>query len=84
MIEKVRGFITSSKMVEEDLNISKEAITMILHENFIKTRVCTKFILHALTDGPKWVPVNHSREVVAAARNYPKFPRSIVTNDGML
>ncbi|KAG5346605.1 SETMR methyltransferase, partial [Acromyrmex charruanus] len=51
MIEKVRDFVAndrnaSLKMMEEALNISREMIRTILHEDLGKTKVCAKFVPH--------------------------------------
>jgi len=85
-IEKVRDFVVSDrnaslKMMKEALNINRETIRTILHEDLQKTKVCAKFIPHTLTDEQKSVRVGHSRDVVAAARNDPNFLKSIVTGD---
>ncbi|KAG5316692.1 SETMR methyltransferase, partial [Acromyrmex insinuator] len=53
MIEKVRDFVAndrnaSLKMIEEALNISRETIRIILHEDLGKTKVCAKFVPHTL------------------------------------
>jgi len=53
MIEKVRDFVAndrnaSLKMMEEALNISKETIRTILHEDLGKTKICAKLVLHTL------------------------------------
>lgn len=86
MIEKVREFVendrnASLKMMEEALNISRETIRTILHEDLGKTKVCAKFVPHTLTDAQKAARVIHAEEVVAAARNHPNFLKSIVTGD---
>ncbi|GJQ76664.1 hypothetical protein Trydic_g15522 [Trypoxylus dichotomus] len=72
IIEKIRDFIendpnSSLKMMEHDLNISKETIRIIVHEDFSKTKVRAKFIPNTLTAGKKWLRFNHSTEVIAAA-----------------
>ncbi|GJQ67571.1 hypothetical protein Trydic_g8380 [Trypoxylus dichotomus] len=55
MIEKVRGFVgndrnVSLKIMKENLNISRETIRIILHEDLGKAKLCAEFIPHALTD----------------------------------
>jgi len=55
MIEK-RDFVANDrnashkqyilKMMEEALNISRETIRIILHEDLGKTKVCAKFVPH--------------------------------------
>ncbi|KYM96662.1 hypothetical protein ALC62_12709 [Cyphomyrmex costatus] len=53
MIEKVRDFVANDrnallKMMEEILNINRETIRTILHEDLSKTKVCAKFVPHIL------------------------------------
>ena len=67
MIKKVRDFIENDgnawpKIIEEVLNIRRETIRTILHEDLGKTKVCAKFVPHTLTDAQKCV--NHSKEIV--------------------
>ncbi|KAG5333554.1 SETMR methyltransferase, partial [Acromyrmex heyeri] len=86
MIEKVRYFIAnvrnaSLKMMEEALNISRETIRTILHEDLGKTKVCAKFVPHTLRSDQKSARINYSRDIVAAAENNPNFLKSIVTGD---
>ncbi|KAG5347257.1 SETMR methyltransferase, partial [Acromyrmex charruanus] len=82
MIEKVRDFVAndrnaSLKMMEEALNISRETIRTILHEDLGKT----KFVPHTLRSDQKSARINYSRDIVAAAENNPNFLKSIVTGD---
>ncbi|KAG5313937.1 SETMR methyltransferase, partial [Acromyrmex insinuator] len=84
MIEKVRDFVAndrnaSLKMMKEALNISRETIRIILHEDLSKTKVCAKFIPHTLRSDQKSTRINYSRDIVAAAENNPNFLKSIVT-----
>jgi len=86
MIEKVRNFVAndrnaSLKMIEEALNISRETIRTILHEDLGKTKVYAKFVPHTLRSDQKSMRINHSRDIVAAAANNPNFLKSIVTSD---
>ncbi|KAG5335786.1 SETMR methyltransferase, partial [Acromyrmex heyeri] len=86
MIEKVRDFVAndrnaSLKMMEEALNISRETIRTILHEDLGKTKVCAKFVPHILRSDQKSARINYSRDIVAAAENNPNFLKSIVTGD---
>ncbi|EGI67627.1 FLJ37770-like protein [Acromyrmex echinatior] len=58
MFEKVRDFVAndrnaSLKMMEEALNISRETIRTILHEDLGKTKVCAKFVPHTLRSDQK-------------------------------
>ncbi|KAG5324083.1 L259 protein, partial [Pseudoatta argentina] len=78
MIEKVRDFVAndrnaSLKMMEEALNISKETIRTILHEDLGKTKVCAKFVPHTLRSDIKSARINYSRDIVAAAENNPSL-----------
>ncbi|KAG5327048.1 SETMR methyltransferase, partial [Acromyrmex heyeri] len=86
MIEKVRDFVAndrnaSLKMMEEALNISRETIRTILHEDLDKTKVCAKFVPHTLRSDQKSARINYSRDIVAPAENNPNFLKSIVTGD---
>ncbi|KAG5317859.1 SETMR methyltransferase, partial [Pseudoatta argentina] len=86
MIEKVRDFVAndcnaSLKMMEEALNIIRETIRTILHEDLDKTKVCAKFVPHTLRSDQKSARINYSRDIVAAAENNPNFLKSIVTGD---
>ena len=86
MIEKVRDFVAndrnaSLKMMEEALNISRETIRTILHEDLGKTKVCAKFVPHTLRSDQKSARINYSRDIVAAAENNPNFLKSIVMGD---
>lgn len=86
MMQKVRDFVAedrnaSLRMMEEALNINKETIRTILHEDLGKTKVCAKFVPHTLNDDQKLMRVWHSRDVIAASRNDPNFMKTIVTGD---
>ncbi|KAG5331688.1 SETMR methyltransferase, partial [Acromyrmex heyeri] len=65
MIQKVRDFVAndrnaSLKMMEEALNISRETIRIILHEDLGKTKVCAKFVPHTLRSDQKSARINYS------------------------
>ncbi|EGI65640.1 FLJ37770-like protein, partial [Acromyrmex echinatior] len=86
MIEKVRDFVAndrnaSLKMMEEALNISRETIRIILHEDLGKTKVCAKFVPHTLRSDQKSTRINYFRDIVAAAENNLNFLKSIVTGN---
>ncbi|KAG5316912.1 SETMR methyltransferase, partial [Pseudoatta argentina] len=86
MIKKIRDFVAndrnaSLKMMEEALNISRETIRTILHEDWGKTKVCAKFVPHVLRSDRKSARINYSRDIVAAAENNPNFLKSIITGD---
>lgn len=83
---KVRDYLAdhrnaSLKMMEEALDINRETIRTILHEDLGKTKVCARFVPHELTDEQKAARLQHCRDLVATARNDPNFMRSIVTGD---
>ncbi|KAG5347344.1 SETMR methyltransferase, partial [Acromyrmex charruanus] len=72
MIEKVRDFVAndrnaSLKMMEEALNISRETIRTILHEDLGKTKVCAKFVPHTLRSDQKSARINYSRDIQSAS-----------------
>jgi len=86
MIEKIRDFVAndrnaSLKIIEEALNIGRETIRTILHEDLGKTKVCAKFVPYTLRNDQKSMRINHSRDIIAAAENNPNFLKSIVTGD---
>ncbi|KAG5331640.1 SETMR methyltransferase, partial [Acromyrmex charruanus] len=61
IIEKVRDFVAndrnaSLKMMEEALNISREMIRTILHEDSGKTKVCAKFVPVSVLNHPPYSP----------------------------
>ncbi|EGI67700.1 FLJ37770-like protein, partial [Acromyrmex echinatior] len=61
MIEKVRDFVANDRnasMMEETLNISRETIRTILHEDLSKTKVCAKFVPHTLRSDQKSARIN--------------------------
>ncbi|KAG5306241.1 SETMR methyltransferase, partial [Acromyrmex insinuator] len=75
--EKVHDFIAndrngSLKMMEEVLNINRETIRTILHEDLGP---------HTLRSDQKSARINYSRDIVAAAENNANFLKSIVTGD---
>ncbi|GJQ70802.1 hypothetical protein Trydic_g730 [Trypoxylus dichotomus] len=75
MIKQAHGFTENDrcallKMMEEDLNIGKEPIRIILREDLGKIRMCAKFIPCTLMDGQK------------TGRNDTNFLKSVVTGDG--
>ena len=86
MIKKVFDFIAydriaSLKMMGKSLNINRWKIPIILHEHLSKTKICSKFVPHTLTDKLKSMIVNHLRDVFATSRNDSNFLKSIVTGD---
>jgi hypothetical protein len=86
IIEKVRDFVANNRcaslrMMEEALNINKETIRTILHEDLGKTKVCAKFVPYTLTNEQKSKRSAHCRDIISAAENDPDFLKSIVTGD---
>ncbi|GFX34316.1 protein GVQW3 [Trichonephila clavipes] len=66
LIEKVQNFVAndrcaSLRMAVDSLNINKEAIRIILHENLGKTKVCAKFVPHTLSPGQKAMRIAHAK-----------------------
>ncbi|GFT66646.1 hypothetical protein TNCV_4803401 [Trichonephila clavipes] len=66
-------------MVEDYLNINKEAIRTILHEELGKTKVFDKFIPRPLSHEHKVMKSAHRRDVISATEHNPDFLKSIVT-----
>lgn len=86
IIKKVSDFVTknrcaSLRMMEEALMVNRETIRLILHEDLKKTKVCAKFVPHALTNEQKFSRIAHCEDVISAAKNDEKFLKSIVTGD---
>src|SRR5277367_5232313 len=86
MIEKMREFVANdrnatTRMIAEDLGISKYTVSNILSEDLGKKKVCARFVPHSLRDHKKVNRVQHCRDVIAAAGNDPNFLESIVTGD---
>jgi hypothetical protein len=57
-IANVREMVTRDRrwalrMVADELNINKEVIRDVLHEDLRKRKMCTKFVPHRLTDKQK-------------------------------
>ncbi|UYV64366.1 hypothetical protein LAZ67_3000416 [Cordylochernes scorpioides] len=73
-IEKVREFVANNRsaslrMMAEVLHINKETIRTILHEDLGKTKVCAKFVPHALTGEQKSLRIAHCRDIISAYEN---------------
>ncbi|UYV84600.1 hypothetical protein LAZ67_X002767 [Cordylochernes scorpioides] len=82
-IEKVREFVANNRsaslrMMAEVLNINKETIRTILHEDLGKTKVCAKFVPHTLTGEQKSLRIAHCRDIISAYENDSNFLKSIV------
>ncbi|GFT32490.1 FLJ37770-like protein [Trichonephila clavipes] len=65
-IKKVRNLMAndrcvSLRMMTDSLNINKETIRTILHEDLDKTKVCNKFIPHTLSPEQKPVRSSHCK-----------------------
>lgn len=85
-IAKVRDYIANDRsatvrMMEEDLGINRETIRLIIKEDLGKTKVCSRFVPHHLTDDQKRGRVRHCRDLVSTAENNRNFLKSIVTGD---
>ncbi|GFY14444.1 FLJ37770-like protein [Trichonephila clavipes] len=68
-------------MMSDSLNINKEAIQILLHEDLDKTKVCAEFVPHTLSPEQKTMKRAHCRDIISAAENDSNFLKSIVTGD---
>ncbi|KAG5342011.1 SETMR methyltransferase, partial [Acromyrmex heyeri] len=85
MIEKVRDFVAndrnaSLKMMKEALNISRETIRTMIHEDFHilhedlgKTKVCAKFVSHTLRSDQKSARMTY-KQIFGTAMDSPLSP----------
>jgi len=86
IIEKVHNFIeknccASLRLMESSLDINKEAIRSILHDNLGKTKVCAKFVPHTLTIEQKSKRSAHCKDIISDFENDPNFIKLIVTGE---
>ncbi|KAG5314524.1 SETMR methyltransferase, partial [Acromyrmex insinuator] len=89
MIEKVRDFVAndrnaSLKMMEEALNISRETIPTILHEDLSKTKVCVKFVPHTLLSRILNLTINVNKLNPMRAGCHIKVPQEIATKRAVI
>ncbi|GFW15539.1 FLJ37770-like protein [Trichonephila clavipes] len=68
-------------MMADSLNINKEAIRILLHEDLGKKKLCANFVPHTLSSEQKTMRNAHCRDIILAAENDPNFLKSIVTGD---
>jgi DNA-directed RNA polymerase sigma subunit (sigma70/sigma32) len=50
IVDRLSG---SLRMMANELNVNKETIRQIVHENLRKSKICAKFVPHRLTDEHK-------------------------------
>ncbi|GFW33200.1 FLJ37770-like protein [Trichonephila clavipes] len=84
IIEKVQNFVAndccaSLRMMVDSLNINKETIRTLLHENLGKTKVCAKFVPHTLSPEQKAMRIAHAKDILSATVNDSNFLKFIVT-----
>ena len=69
VIQKVSSFVeenrcASLRLIKDALNINKETIRTIIHEDLGKTKVCSKFVTHSLKNEQKSRRIEYCREII--------------------
>lgn len=85
-IAKVRELVARDRrmtlrLMAEELNINKETIRQILHEDLGMRKICAKFVPHNLTDEQKQRRVEACEDFVQNCRDNANFLNCIVTGD---
>ena len=85
-IEKVGGIVRqnyrpSIRAVAELINIDKETVQHILHNNFNMKKVCSKMVPRLLTPEQKEIRTNICADILQNIENDPKFLENIITCD---
>jgi hypothetical protein len=86
MIETVRELISTDRritllMMEEELEISKETIRVILVEDLGKREICAKVVLHCLADEQKALRLHARQEFIPSVDDDLSLLKSVVTGD---
>ncbi|XP_025155138.1 putative uncharacterized protein FLJ37770 [Harpegnathos saltator] len=77
-IEQVRRMLAddrrlSLRMIAEDLKISKENVSTIVHEHLKKRKICARLIPHKLTEEQKQNRMETSRDFIDMSDRIPQF-----------
>jgi histone-lysine N-methyltransferase SETMAR len=85
-IANVRQMVTRDRpltlrMMSDKLNINKETIRQILHEDLRKRKICAKFVPHSLTDEQKQRRLTSCQDFIQSCQDNPSFLDCIVTGD---
>jgi hypothetical protein len=71
------------RMMSDELNINKEIIRQILHEDLWKRKICTKFVPHSLTEQKQWTLAS-CQDFIQTCQDNLIFLDCIVTGDESL
>jgi hypothetical protein len=69
------------RMMSDELNINKDTIYQILHEDLRARKICTKFVPHSLTNEQKQWRITSSQDFIQTCQDHPSFLDCIVTGD---
>jgi hypothetical protein len=68
-------------MMSDELNINKETIRQILHEDLRRRIICVKFVPYSLTDEQKQRRFKSCKDFIQTCQDNPSFLDCIVTGD---
>ncbi|GBN33688.1 hypothetical protein AVEN_259780-2-1, partial [Araneus ventricosus] len=85
-IERVRRMLAddrrlSLRMIAEELKISLDSVSNIIHENLQKRKICARFVPHKLSDEQKQHRMETSGDFIDACDLNPQFLETIVIGD---
>ncbi|GBM21364.1 Putative uncharacterized protein FLJ37770 [Araneus ventricosus] len=85
-IERVRRMLAddrrlSLRMIAEELKISLDSVSNIIHENLQKRKICARCVLHKLSDEQKQHRKETSGDFIDACDRNPQFLETILTGD---
>ncbi|GBL75936.1 hypothetical protein AVEN_234267-1 [Araneus ventricosus] len=71
----------SFRMIAEELKISLDSVSDIIHEHLQKRKICARFVPHKLSDEQKQHKMETSGDFIDACDRNPQFLETIVTGD---
>jgi len=71
----------SIRAIAELINIDKETVRQILHNNFNMKKVCSKMVPRLLTPDQKEIRMNICADILQNTENYPNILENIITCD---
>ena len=85
-IEKVSDIVRQNRClsiqaVAEIINIDKETVRQILHNNFNVKKVCPKMVLRLLTPKQKEIRMSICADILQDTENDPNFLENVITCD---
>jgi histone-lysine N-methyltransferase SETMAR len=85
-IERVRQMLLqnrrlSLRWISEELGISKDSVSTIIHQDLGKRKICSHFVSHSLTDDQKETRMHTAGEFIDTCDQDPTFLQTIVTGD---